>query len=173
MTKLRVEKAHVCLLCFFFFTSLLDGTTRNTTSFSSHGNASNGTKAAQHDTYAPWHPSSWNDATNEPGKTVRLRCKGFACFFLLSCWYWEAIKDESRYRHQELKCSFHLVLGILFILKQNPYTFCPLGAQRIAQNTYENWKNQRKKNKKFFLRIDVFPLVKDEIFAEVWSCLQH
>lgn len=87
----------------FFFTFLLDGTTRYTTSFSSHGNASNGTKATQHDTYAPWYPPSWNDATNGPGKTVRLRCKGFACFLFLSCWYWEAMKDDNRYRHQELK----------------------------------------------------------------------
>lgn len=86
----------------FSFTSILDGTTGNTTSFPSHGNASNGTKATQHDTFAPWYPPSWDNATIGSGKPVRLRCKSSACFLSLSRWYWEAIKDESSYRHQEL-----------------------------------------------------------------------
>lgn len=89
---------YVC--CVFFPPPYKDGTTGNTTSFSSNGNASNGTEATQFDAYAPWYPSPWDDATIGPGKPVRYRCYGSACFFS-SFQYWWAIKDESRFGYQD------------------------------------------------------------------------
>lgn len=62
----------MCFCCVFFLRPYLDGTTGNTASFSSHGNASNGTATPQHDTYAPWYSSAWDYATDGPGKKVRL-----------------------------------------------------------------------------------------------------
>lgn len=65
------------LVCVCVVSPYVDGTTGNTASFSSHGNASNGTTTSQHDTYAPWYSSAWDhaangDATVGPGEKVRL-----------------------------------------------------------------------------------------------------
>lgn len=52
------------LLSFSYPLLPLDGTTRNTTSFPSHGDAPYGAATSQYDSNASWHNSSWYNATN-------------------------------------------------------------------------------------------------------------